>query len=380
MSNKWNSDKLENLFIFEKKSKRRAGEGQEEGKYNFYTSSATQNKFLDEADFEGPALIFGTGGKPNIHFCNEKFSTSADCYVIKSKNPNNINSEFVYSYFLGRFETLEEGFKGAGLKHISKKYLKNINLEFPSLEEQKKIVKKLRRTEEIKESRKKANKLTQDYLKSLFLDMFGDPIENPKNWPIKKISDLAKGSKNSIRAGPFGSALKKEFYVENGYKIYGQEQVIRDDPDYGNYYIDKDRYKKLSNYKISEKDILISLVGSWGNIMIVPEDYEKGIINPRLMKLSLNEDLMKPKFFKILFSMKGFRKRVETLTHGGTMDILNVTIMKKVSIPVPPLNKQKKFISIINRIKKIKLSQEKSEEYIENLEESLLFKIFKQEG
>ncbi len=69
-----------------------------------------------------------------------------------------------------------------------------------------------------------------------------------------------------------------EYYSEIGYKIYGQEQVISDDFDYGDYYITDERYRKLENCKIQSGDILISLVGTFGQISIVPNKFEPGMI------------------------------------------------------------------------------------------------------
>jgi type I restriction enzyme S subunit len=55
--------------------------------------------------------------------------------------------------------------------------------------------------------------------------MFGDPATNPKEWQIVEMPDVVSG-KDGIKAGPFGSSLKKEDYTSTGYRIYGQEQVI----------------------------------------------------------------------------------------------------------------------------------------------------------
>ena len=60
-----------------------------------------------------------------------------------------------------------------------------------------------------------------ELVKSQFTEMFGDPINNPMKWIVSKIEDIAAQEKNALKAGPFGSALKKEFYVRSGYKIYG---------------------------------------------------------------------------------------------------------------------------------------------------------------
>jgi type I restriction enzyme S subunit len=127
--------------------------------------------------------------------------------------------------------------------------------------------------------------------------------EIPVEWIWSNIELVASDEKNSIKAGPFGSALKKEFYVENGYKIYGQEQVIRQNHEYGDYYIDEERYNSLLTCKVQPRDVLISLVGTIGKVLVLPDELEKGIINPRLIKITFNQNLMNPVFFKYYFEI-----------------------------------------------------------------------------
>ena len=107
-------------------------------------------------------------------------------------------------------------------------------------------------------------------------------------WKWVKIDEISSHTQYSIKAGPFGSALRKQFYVSDGYKIYGQEQVISGDPDYGNYFIDTVKYEELKTCKIAPKDVLISLVGTVGKVLVLPDDCREGIINPRLIKITLN--------------------------------------------------------------------------------------------
>ena len=175
------------------------------------------------------------------------------------------------------------------------------------------------------------------------MDMFGDPATNPKGWPVKLLGDLAADEKYAIKAGPFGSALKKEMYVPSGYKIYGQEQVIRDDLTYGDYYIGEKKFRELSSCRIQPHDLLISLVGTFGKISVVPEKFEQGIINPRLMKITLDRSQVLPRFMKGLLSSYAMRCRIEERSHGGTMSIVNVGIMKSLEIYVPPLELQNRF-------------------------------------
>ena len=89
--------RLGEIFEYMPKSKIKAGEGKKEGKYKFFTSSNIQDKYIDEFIYDGEYLIFGTGGKASINYCNEKFSTSTDNFVVKVKK--DINTKFVYLYF-----------------------------------------------------------------------------------------------------------------------------------------------------------------------------------------------------------------------------------------------------------------------------------------
>ena len=179
--------------------------------------------------------------------------------------------------------------------------------------------------------------------------------ELPDGWAWANFERLAEDIPHALKAGPFGSSLKKSFYVPNGYKIYGQEQVLRNDPSYGDYYIDEERYEKLKNCSVKPGDILISLVGTIGKVLILPEGIEPGIINPRLVKLSLDRRLVDENYIKIYLQSPYVKYLFSIASHGGTMDILNLTILKEIPIPVPPLEEQKDIIKEIERISSIEI-------------------------
>ena len=80
--------------------------------------------------------------------------------------------------------------------------------------------------------------------------------EIPEHWNIKKIRYVVQG----IISGPFGSDLKKESYVSMGYKIYGQEQVISGDLNFGDYYISKEKFEQMRRFQVKSNDILVSVL------------------------------------------------------------------------------------------------------------------------
>lgn len=170
----------------------------------------------------------------------------------------------------------------------------------------------------------------------------------PEDWEVKKLEQICEKNKNAIKPGPFGSALKKETYVSSGYKVYGQEQVISGDFSYGDYYIDEKKYNELCNFKIQSKDMLISLVGTFGKIVIVPDEFEEGIINPRLMKISFDETKANVFYYRYYMISEPFFRQLESMSHGGTMGILNKKIITSIRYITPPLQEQEKIANILS--------------------------------
>lgn len=202
--------------------------------------------------------------------------------------------------------------------------------------------------EQVEQERLKKSKKSKRRKKTDSLDTSNLP-QLPDGWLWTSFEGLAEDSPNAIKAGPFGSTLKKEFYVAKGFKIYGQEQVIRDDPTYGDYYINKEHYERLKSCAVKPGDILISLVGTIGKVLILPDEIEEGIINPRLVKLSLDKRLINPKYVKAYFTSSTVKGYFSLSSHGGTMDILNLSILKALPIGLPPLKEQEAITEELER-------------------------------
>ena len=279
-------------------------------------------------------------------------------------DPSRVDHFFI-SYFLnspaGRRQ-IDAMAKGTTRQRCNLSDLKSIKIDLPPIEEQKRIAAILNKADSLLRKRQQAIRLAEDFLRASFLDMFGDPVTNPKGWQVVKLGELAKSDRYAIKAGPFGSALKKECYVSSGYRIYGQEQVIRDDLTFGDYYINEDKYRELESCKVESGDMLISLVGTFGKICIVPPEFEPGIINPRLMKVSFDPLKATPRFMKALLTSDSMVRKIESLSHGGTMGIVNVGIMKELEIPVPPVAIQIRFEEVQQKLATLKANYHAAEE------------------
>lgn len=168
------------------------------------------------------------------------------------------------------------------------------------------------------------------------------------NWPTKKLKNLGTKEKPAIKAGPFGSSLKKEDHVADGYKVYGQEQVIKGDAHFGDYFIDHKKYQTLKSCAVNPGDVLISLVGTMGKVLIVPENALPGVINPRLLRLSLDQKQITPEFTKLFFEDFNTAKTLKRWSQGGTMDVLNADMVGNLQVTLPSLAEQTAIASILS--------------------------------
>lgn len=332
--------------------------------------------YVDEYLFDEEIICIAEDGgswgehqKCVVHF-SEKCWVNNHAHVLSS----NGKSDLKYLMYYLNAKDLTKFITGSTRGKLTKSALDSIQIPLPPLPIQKRIAEILDTADALRRKDEALLKKYDELAQAIFIDMFGDPVKNEKGWEENIIKNIASKEKHSIKAGPFGSSLKKEFYITTGYKIYGQEQVIADDFTIGDYYIDEERYLQLKSCTIKEGDILISLVGTYGKISVVPQDFEEGIINPRLMKITLNRNLFEPYFFKYLLQTKEMYNRISLFSRGGTMDIVNVGIISDVKIIVPPIVLQKKFVE---RLKLLSIQRELIPNNVStNLFNSLLQKAF----
>ena len=218
--------------------------------------------------------------------------------------------------------------------------LKSIAVPLPPLPEQRAIVARIEELfselDHAVSSLKSAQAKLDIYRQAVLKKAFEGGFTKGENWEWKGITEIISNEKYSIKAGPFGSSLKKEFYTESGFKVYGQEQVISGDPFLGDYFIGKSKYNELKTCSVQPGDILISLVGTVGKVLILPENALPGIINPRLIKITLDDQVYNRRFFKYYFESSKVKSLYKMDASGTTMDVLNLGVIKRIPFPLPP--------------------------------------------
>jgi len=174
----------------------------------------------------------------------------------------------------------------------------------------------------------------------------------PEHWKALPIKSILQNGKDGIRIGPFGSSIKLKFMKEFGYKIYGQENAIKEDFTLGNHYIDEEKFNELKDYEIIPGDIVISRMGTIGKATIVPKGIEPGIMHSHLIRIRANPKKCTQEFLVMLINSSHYLKsHFEQVSTGATMSGLLVPVIKSAFICLPPFKEQNLILEFLENEK-----------------------------
>ena len=341
--------KIKDAFVFLNKSKIKAGYGLEVGKYPFYTSSSVLGKYLNSYEIEGESLIFGTGGSASIHHSYGEFSTSTDCYVAQSNNKYEIDLRFVYFFLSGNIHILENGFKGAGLKHISKKYLEEIEIPLPLLQTQKKIVAVLDKAQALIDARKEQIRLMDELIQAQFIEMFGDPVINPKGWEVSKL----KNHVNNIESGWSPKCLNSEAPI-NKWGILKLSAVTGGQyKDECNKKLPEDVSPRLG-LEIKDGDLLLTRKNTpelVGDSCFVFKTRKKLMMPDIVFRIQTKKTLNRL-FLWSAFNTNEMKSRIRSLASGSAKSMSNISKAKlyDLEVIVPNIDLQNDFEIRVRKI------------------------------
>jgi len=369
---KFEKIKFGDLFEYENKSRIKAGDGFTEGKYPFYTSSSVLSKYIDEYSFDKRSLIFGTGGNASVHYCETPFAVSTDCLVVFAKNETICEPKFVFYFLFGNINLLEEGFKGAGLKHISKGFINDLQIPLPPLPVQKRIAEILDAADALKRKDQELLKKYDELAQSVFIDMFGDPVKNEKGWEMKTIGEVC----HYVKDGPHVSPK----YTSTGIPFISVNNIIKGKIDLSNSkYISYEDFEIYSKKGKPEKnDMLYTKGGTTGFAKRVDVDFDF-VQWVHVALLKFNQKNLNSVFFEYMLNSSFCYHQSQLLTKGIANRDLVLGEIKKIIILFPSIETQREFEKRVILIEACKEELLKTESDSNNLFNTLIQKAFKGE-
>ena len=177
------------------------------------------------------------------------------------------------------------------------------------------------------------------------------PFEVPSSWALIRLNDIG-----IYKKGPFGSSLTKSMFVPKGtdtVKVYEQKNAIQKDHTLGTYYITHQYYEsKMKSFTVEPGDILVSCAGTIGETYVLPEQIELGIINQALMRMTIYAPIDLD-YFLLYFDYVLKQTAKESSKGSAIKNIPPFKIFKKLILPLPPLEEQKRIVAKVRELKKL---------------------------
>lgn len=330
---------LGDIITYLPKSKRKASEGKNEGKYNFYTSSNVIKK-IDEYDYEEHCIILGDGGSATVHY-DKKFSCSSHNHIIQARDE--VLLKYLYYYLKSNIHLLQKQFQGTGIKNISKERLNNVKVQIPSLEIQEKIIEECDRIS-------KQIKQYNDMLNGIDLNIKSYIIKTLKmnEYNITELGDIININ--------FGKRITKT----------QSDKEIEENPDEETYpvYGGGDESFRCLNYNREGLTCKISRFGmSYHNcVMLIDDKYH---LLDSGMTIESNTKKCKDKY--LFYWLLSNKDKVYNCGIKSAQMNISIDLFKNIKIQLPDIKTQKKIIEFCDFQIQMKENLEQQIQYLNEL-------------
>lgn len=270
-----------------------------------------------------------------------KFFLNDSGLTLNSQNSQILLQDYLDNYLYLNQDIVYSCGRGVAQKNIDMEAFNSLKLPLAPLDIQQKIV------DEIEEVEKRNFLQEQKILKIK---------ENKLNPILNEIlsSNVHLVSLDGIlnfKRGPFGGSLKKEIFVDRGYKVYEQKHAINNDFSLGNYYITSEKYNEMKSFSLEPGDIIMSCSGTIGKFAVFPSNAEEGIINQALLRLRKKSDIISDKY--LIICLNAISSEFEKNSHGaGLKNVASVAVLKEIKIYCPPVSHQQEIVAQIEELEK----------------------------
>ena len=367
---------LDEYIVAQPKSKIKAGEGKNKGKYKFFNSSNVQTKFYDEYQYDKPALIFGTGGNASVHYCDVPFSTSTDCIVFYARNES-VDLKLIYIFISLNMHLLESGFKGIGIKHISKSYIQNIEVKIPEKALHTMITKSYDRICDLIINRNKQLSKLDELVKARFVELFGDMKTNPNSYEVVRfedcieyMGDIGSNGANSVVVEHLDMKDEEDYALMVRFLNFTKNDFTDDVK-----YVSKEAYDFFKKSQIFGGELIICKIGSAGQNYVMPYLNRPVSLGLNQIMVRINKKVLMPYMYQYLHTEYG-QMLIDSCINGAVTKSITKTELKKIPVVIPPIELQKQFTAFVEQTDKSKLEVQKSLEKLELLKNALMQKYF----
>jgi type I restriction enzyme S subunit len=318
-----------------------------------YSETYTTEKCNDEYIVQNGDMLIGMDGEFNIAKWNggQAYLNQRVCRLVPK---DEIDSGYLFYFMPKALKQIEEKTPFVTVKHLSAKQLNSIEISLPTMGEQKHVAVVLDKVSELIVLRKQHLAKLDELVKSRFIELFGDPVSNPKGWPMRELSEyiifLTSGSRGWAQyftdTGEYFITIKN---VKNCRITLDNVQHITA-PDNA----------EAKRTKVQEGDLLISITADLGRTGVVSKEVAAhgGYINQHLTCIRLNQDVVRPLYVAYYMESDAGKEQFQAKNQSAVKAGLNFNSINTLKLMVPPIALQDRFIAFVEQVDKSKLCGE----------------------
>lgn len=247
--------------------------------------------------------------------------------------------------------------------------LKDIILPLIPINEQKAIYaflhKECAQIDSIAADLEKQIALLQQYKKSLITEIVTKGLDKsvpmkdsgvewlgkiPAHWNFKRLKFMLENSSDSMKVGPFGSALSGSDFTDEGKWVYNQRVVLDNNFSENTTFVSEEKFQEMRSFAVYPGDILITTRGTIGKVAIVPEGANEGILHPCIIKFRVDKEMIIPELLQLIFNESDFVKDQFTLmSNATTIEVIYSYSLKDILLPVIPADEQEKIYGYLSK-------------------------------
>ena len=281
------------------------------------------------------------------------------------KRPDEILTDYIYYFFSGRDWSNGSNRAVMGTT-LNKATLSDIDIVIPDIEEQKKVATNLNKIDDLINLRHQQLEKLDTLVKSQFIEMFGD-ISKEQYQTIKDVCTIVTD----------GTHQPPKF-VSEGIPFLLVSNIANNEVTYEtSKFITEEAYNELiKRTPIEVGDILLSTVGSYGHPAIVKCD-KKFCFQRHIAYLKPNTEIIDSVFLYATILSREVQSKIDNLVLGVAQKTLNLSAIRSIEIPVPPMEEQKRFCEVFEQVDKSKFAIQQGLDKLETLKKSLMQEYFR---
>jgi type I restriction enzyme S subunit len=305
--------------------------------FNRFSGEVRERFLIDTGE-----LLFSWSGTPGTSFGAffwRRGRAVLNQHIFRVLVRPNVDANYFRYAINSRLDTIiAQAHGGVGLQHITKDKLEATPLPLPPLPEQRRIADLLDKADAVRRKRKEAIALTEELLRSAFLEMFGDPVTNPKGWPVKPLWSLLEPGR-SVSYG----------VVQRGPEVDDGVPVIRISNFAANRFdssgVVRTSHEIASAHRrtiLQGGELMVSIRGTVGRLAIVPSECAGWNVSREVAVIPLARDVSRSLVMHAMLS-PGVQRFMVGNVKGVAQSGINLEDLKNAPIPCPPNNRTAVF-------------------------------------